>query len=122
MNDPLFLHTLRALDVIFGEDLDTRESLTQIGATPSRHTGLKSALDARHTQRETLGRDVTGAANSLAAPLTITLSNGELVEIDAMQIAPGCWSVKAADRDYPGGWGETRELATQDLRELLEDR
>lgn len=90
--------------------------------SPSRHTGLKSALDARHTRQETPRRDDTGAANGLAAPLTrfTLLSTRETITYRVSEQVPNIWCAwDDNDTSGKGGWGSSADEAVVDLLEVL---
>lgn len=88
--------------------------------SPSRHTGLKSALEARPAQHESLGRDVTAGPNSLGPACLMTLANGDEINVDLCNVG-NWWTAKNADHDHQCGQGETREAALADLREICEE-
>jgi hypothetical protein len=95
-NDDMFLRTMHALEAMF------------MAPDPAQvHYEITEANEA----------------STLANPerTTITLRNGELIDVDLYQISGGCWSAKNADQDGQCGWDATRELALKDLESLCND-
>ena len=97
--------------------------------SPSRHTGLKSAPEARHTQQETLRRDDTGAANRLAAPYFVERNNlfyvsviatREVIRYGVREQLAGMWCAwDDNDTIGRGGWGMSADAAVADLLEVV---
>jgi hypothetical protein len=92
-NDALFLSTIQTLDAFFGT-LD----LPAIEAAQPEDSPLA------HPERTTL-----------------TLSNGDVIDVDLYQISVDCWNAKNANHDRQCGWDTTREKALKDLLQLCED-
>lgn len=92
----LFVATLRTLDTVF------------------------AAPDPAELHYDITERD---ESSTLAQPerTSITLRNGEVIDVDLYQISAGCWSAKNADHDGQCGWDATRELALKDLESLCND-
>lgn len=95
-NDPLFAHTLRALDVIF----------------PAEPAPAPAPLEAGDDDDSELGA---------SERTSIVLCNGDVIDVDLFQVSATCWSAKNANHDHQCGWGETRDRALRDLRVLCED-
>lgn len=52
---------------------------------------------------------------------TLTLSNGDLIDVDVFQISHDCWTAKDANHDDRCGVDDTREAALEDLLQICED-
>lgn len=95
-NDDMFLRTMHALDAMF------------MAPDPAQ---------VHYTITE------SDENSPLAYPerTTLTLRNGEVIDVDLYQISAGCWSAKDANHDGHTGWDATRELALKDLETLCND-
>lgn len=120
-NDTLFLHTMQAFEKFFADPVDSRIDLERPALSPQPHACMGDSQ---------LGKLATGATHGsafrAAEPLSISLSNGELVKLEIHNWSAhgsAMWSCGDAENcDRRCGWGRTQDEAIEDFRSVCEDR